>query len=82
MSGLLWLLTLVAASACEARQAPAPPNDAPADVRSTPVAQPSIEPLQELDRITEEDYEEQAIVDITEETLEAELDRLEAEIGK
>jgi hypothetical protein len=79
---LLWLLTLAAASACEAKQVPAPPSDPPADVRSAPVAQPSASPLQELDRITEEDYEEQAIVDITQETLEAELDRLEAEIGK
>jgi hypothetical protein len=56
-----------------------------ASVTSIPTAtsnrETSASPLEELQRITEEDYEEEALIDITEETLEAELDRLEAEIS-
>jgi hypothetical protein len=47
-----------------------------------PSERPGPTPLQELERITEEDYEEEAIVDISKDTLDEELDRLEREIGE
>jgi hypothetical protein len=42
---------------------------------------PTATPLDTLHQITVEDHEEDALVDINEDTLESELDRLEAEIG-
>lgn len=42
---------------------------------------PGAESSDDLEGITQEDYEEEAVIDISAETLEAELDRLEREIG-
>lgn len=57
-------------------------SEAPALGTPGPSARPGPTPLEELERITEEDYEEEAIVDISKDTLDEELDRLEREIGQ
>lgn len=84
------LVLLISPWGCEAKSTPhssAPsPHSSSAPASATPAAStpPALTPpnAPKLLGLTEEDYEEDALLDLTAENLEAELDKLEAEIGE
>ena len=84
-SGVALVLLL---ASCESASEPPAPHSASSNATPSPRATRPPEPSsqtpatsEELDRITEEDYEEDAVIDISADNLEAELDRLEREIS-
>lgn len=74
-------LACCALAACEDKKAP---TETPAATTSAPAPEPAEEPaptLSDDDIPTREDFEEEALQEITVENMEEELDKLEAEIG-
>lgn len=78
----LWMASCLLACEPEPTPPPIPTETTASAAPSASVLPPATATaLDTLRQITVEDHEEDALVDINEDTLESELDRLEAEIG-